>query len=199
MRCMKGMKKLMSDKIMYVTSFIDTALWDKATWMGIAILSDKKSAPYLGLLFTDRESAIKIFEQWIDRLGHIDKYEEIRISVIEGDIPKQEHGYTIHITTNQENLISKCRELGKSEEEVLFAIISRYRRMPTEKGNRNIANFRDEFEKFLSYKIIPVIMSKTNLDPLFDYEIEKTEILFRQVDEIAKGDIDYVCINSEKK
>ena len=151
----------MNDKVMYVTGVIDTELWNKASWMGTAILSNKKSAPYLGLLFQNRDAAIKIFEQWNKDFGHRDLYEEIRIAVIEGDIPGKEHGYTIHITTNQENLIAKCRKLNVM---------------------------------FLSYKIIPIYMSENGLEPLFDYEIEKTEIFFRQADEITENDIDVACV-----
>lgn len=184
----------MNNKAIYVTGVIDTELWDKANWMGTAILSDKKSAPYLGLLFQNKDAAIKIFEQWNKDFGHRDLYEEIRIAVIEGDIPGQEHGYTVHITTNQDNLVDKCKKLNLSVEQVLFAIISRFRRMSTEKGNRNMAIFREEVERFLSYKIIPVYMSESGLEPLFDYEIEKTEIFFRQVDEITENDVDVVCI-----
>ena len=36
----------MDNKIMYVTGVIDIDLWNKACWIGTAILSDKKSAPY---------------------------------------------------------------------------------------------------------------------------------------------------------
>ena len=66
--------------------------------------------------------------------------------------------------------------------------------MPTENANRNINIFRQEIEKFLSYKIIPVYMDGNALEPLFDYEIEKTEIVFKHVNEIAENDIDIVCI-----
>jgi hypothetical protein len=184
----------MNNKVMYVTGVIETALWDKAGWMGTAVLSDKKSAPYLGLLFQNRDEAIKIFEQWIENFGHRDLYEEIRIAIIEGDIPKKEHGYTVHITTNQENLITKCKQMNLSATKVLFAIISRVRRIQTEKGNRNMSIFREEFDRFLSYKIIPIYMSEMGLEPLFDYEIEKTEIFFRQADEITENDLDVVCI-----
>ena len=102
----------MGNRVLCVTSVIDTELWDKAKWMGTAVLSDMKSAPYLGLLFQNREAAVKIFEQWNKDFGHKDIYEEIRISIIEGDIPGEEHGYTVHIGTNQENLASKCKKLS---------------------------------------------------------------------------------------
>lgn len=78
----------MGNKVLCVTGVIDTELWNKARWRGTAVLSDGQSAPYLGLLFEDREAAIKIFEQWNRDFGHKDIYEEIRISIIEGDIPE---------------------------------------------------------------------------------------------------------------
>lgn len=184
----------MDSKAMYVTGVIDTELWNKANWIGTAILSDNKSAPYLGFVYQDRDAAIKIFEQWNSEFGHRDVYEEIRIAVIEGDIPGQEQGYTIHITTNQENLKSKCKKLNLPATQVLFAIISRFRRMPTEPGNRSIAIFREEFERFLSYKIIPIYANENSLEPLFEYEIEKTEISFKQANEIASDDIDAACV-----
>ena len=184
----------MSDKTMYITGVINTDYWNQAKWVGTAILSDKKSAPYLGLLFEDRSAAIKIFEEWRENFGVKDLYEEIRVSVIEGDIPNQEHGYTIHITTNQENLIHKCNKLNLKLEHTLFAIVSRYRRMPTDKWNKNMENFRNEVERFLSYRIVPIYMRSNQLEPLFDYAIEKTEIYFRNVDEITEKDIDSVCL-----
>ena len=57
-----------------------------------------------------------------------------------------------------------------------------------------MATFREEVERFLSYKIIPIYMSENGLEPLFDYEIEKTEIFFRQADEITENDIDVACV-----
>ena len=69
----------MGNKVLCVTGVIDTELWNKARWRGTAVLSDGQSAPYLGLLFEDREAAIKIFEQWNRDFGHKDIYEEIRI------------------------------------------------------------------------------------------------------------------------
>ena len=51
----------------------------------------------------------------------------------------------------------------------------------------------------LSYNIIPVYMNEAGLEPLFDYEIEKTEIYFRKVEDISRGDVDAVCIKSLHK
>ena len=97
------------------------------------------------------------------------------------------------------NLASKCKQLNVRIDEALFAIVSRYRRIETTKDNCNMAVFRQEFERYLSYKIIPIYMNEAGLEPLFDYEIEKTEIYFRKVDDISQGDVDAVCIKSLHK
>lgn len=192
---MKEVKKVWN-KVLCVTGVIDTELWNKARWQGVAVLSDGKSAPYLGLLFEDKKAAIKIFEQWNRDFGHKDIYEEIRISIIEGDIPEEKHGYTVHITTNQENLASKCKQINVQIDETIFAVVSRYRRIEITKDNRNMEVFREEFERYLSYKIIPVYMHEMVLEILLDYEIEKTEIYFRKVEDISNDDVDAVCIKS---
>lgn len=189
----------MNNKVLCLTGVINTDLWNDANWCGTAVLSDKKSAPYLGLLFKNKEVAIKIFEQWNKDFGHKDIYEEIRISIIEGDIPGEEHGYTVHITTNQENLASKCKKLNMPVDNTLFAIVSRFRRIETTPDNHSMEIFREEYERYLSYKIIPVYMRQDGLEPLFNYEIEKTEIYFRQVNEITENDIDSCRISSFRK
>lgn len=183
----------MNNKTICVTGVIDIDLWNKASWAGMVVLSDKVTAPYLGLLFENRAAAIQIFKEWNTFFGSKDIYEEIRIAIIEGKISGEE-GYTVHITTNTENLISKCKKLNLKIDQTLFAIVSRFKRINA--NNRNITIFREEFERFLSYKIVPVYMNGHNLEPLLEYEIEKTEIYFRQVDEIVDGDIDRVCIKS---
>ena len=189
----------MNNKALCLTGVINTELWDAANWCGTAVLSDKQSAPYLGIVFKDKEAAIKIFEQWNKCFGNKDIYEEIRISIIEGDIPDEEHGYTVHLTTNQENLVSKCKKLNMQVDSTLFAIVSRFQRMATTPDNHSIEIFREEYERYLSYKIIPVYMNQEELKPLFNYEIEKTEIYFRQVNEITENDIDSCCIGSFHK
>lgn len=189
----------MKNKTMYITTVIDTELWNEANWLGMAVLSDKQSAPYLGFVFQNKDSAIEIFKQWNESYGSKDIYEEIRISIIEGDIPEQDKGYTVHVTTHQDNLIGKCKKLNLPLSTLLFVIISRFNRIPSEKGNRNIRTFREEYERFLSYKIIPIHMTDEGLEPLFDYEIEKTEIYFKNVEEIQEDDVDFACIKQNVK
>ena len=54
-------------------------------------------------------------------------------------------------------------------------------------------NLIDSYIKYLGNKRLKEI----GLEPLFEYEIEKTEIYFRQVNEITKDDIDSCCISGD--
>ena len=56
----------MGNKVLCVTGVIDTELWNKARWRGTAVLSDGQSAPYLGLLFEDREQRLKFLNSGIE-------------------------------------------------------------------------------------------------------------------------------------
>ena len=79
----------------FVQSLIDVELWDSARWKGTAFLHDPRGTepPGLGLLFDDMRSGKRIFSGWQERVGKADRYEEIRVSVIRGEILGLASGY----------------------------------------------------------------------------------------------------------
>ncbi|MCX7923853.1 MAG: hypothetical protein N3B21_17855 [Clostridia bacterium] len=65
------------------------------------------------------------------------------------------------------------------------------------KTSRNLENFREEYLRYLSYVIIPVHFKNNHeLEPLFDYSIEKTELFFKNTNEITPDDLDYCCLKN---
>jgi hypothetical protein len=76
---------------------IDITRWDKAIWKGVFYMCGASQPPIMALLFLNKEVAIKIFAQWYVRIGRSDDYEEMRISIIEGDVPGEDPGYTVYI------------------------------------------------------------------------------------------------------
>ncbi|WP_027398543.1 hypothetical protein [Anaerovorax odorimutans] len=174
------------------TNVINTELWDKAKWKSTVFLSGKDSSPYLGITYQNKEAAIEIFSNWIKKFGHRDIFEEIRIAIIEGDIPNQEYGYSTHISTNFDSFINN--ELDN------YNLSGRINRMTPPKYLKNLQYFKEEFHKFGSYIIIPVHISNTSqIDPLFDYGIEKKELIFKHANELLSNDIDYCCIKQLNK
>lgn len=182
-------------KSMLVTSVINLDQWNKAKWRAVVFAANGKSAPYMGFAFEDRQAAINIFKEWKERFNSRDRYDEIRISIIEGDIVGQEYGYTVHINTNIENILSKCKENNLQPESTLVMTVGRYNRMNPQRDSKNLEQFKEEFNRYLSYKIFPVFINKQKqLELLWDYAIEKTEIFFRNVNDILDNDIDACCV-----
>lgn len=187
------------DRTMLVTGVINTEYWDKAEFRGVAILGDRKSAPYLGLVFENKNAAENIFKEWKEQYGEKDQYEEIRVSITLGDIPGECAGYTLHITLNPDNYKVKIKKLGLSVDNTLITTISRVCRVPATNYN-SINILREDYERFLSYYLVPVIRHDNNqYEPLMEYCIEKTEIYFRNADEIDENDIDIPVLRRIKK
>ncbi|MDM0822423.1 hypothetical protein [Clostridium perfringens] len=182
---------------MLLTSVINLDLWNKAGWRGVAFASNGESSPYMGLVFENREVAIEIFKEWLDRFGKKDIYDEIRVCIIEGEFDAEDYGYTVHINTNIDNMLSKCKENNLNPNSTLITTIGRFNHMNTQKNSRNLEGFKEEYHRYLSYYLFPVCIDGNHLEPLYDYAIEKTEILFREVKDILEDDFDAFCISRQ--
>jgi hypothetical protein len=99
-------KEVKTDMAMFLSSPIDVELWDKAKWRGVFYMLYPDRSPILSLAFENEGAAKKIFEGWHERIGRNDQYEELRIAIIEGDIPKCDKGYSVHIGSDFENIIN---------------------------------------------------------------------------------------------
>ena len=193
------MKSNGKEKSVLLTSVINLDLWNEAGWKAVVFASSEQSEPYMGLAFENREKGITIFKEWRERFGDKDIYDEIRISIIEGDVEGEDYGYTVHINTNTENMLSKCKENNLTPESTLIMTVGRYNRMNPSRDSRNLENFKDDYKRFSSYKIFPVyINQKKQLEPFWDYAIEKTEIIFRDVKDITSDDFDAVCVKKNR-
>ncbi len=104
---------------MYVTGPINVDLWNEAKWRGTVFLHYPGEPPILGLGFLNENPARQIFEEWHKRYGDRDAFEELRVSIVEGEIKGEQPGYTVHISVDFENT-SRPREVylhdGQSSE-----------------------------------------------------------------------------------
>jgi hypothetical protein len=166
-------------------SLIDVDKWNEAGWKGAAFFHDPtgEQPPCLGLAFENIEAGKQIFTQWHERLGSHDEHEELRISIIEGEILGQDDGYSMHISSNPANTAQR-RQLPFST----AIVISRSRRMETP-NSPHLARFKEEFARHKRYSLIPVSLRG---EPSFELSIEKAELLFRQTSDITPKDLDAV-------
>lgn len=193
----------MSKKNMFVSSLIDLEAWDAAQWKGTAFLyaPDLSMPAGMGLIFRDEAAARRIFAGWHDRLGRADERDELRVSIIEGEIPGEESGYTVNIGSNIENVVARAREAGHDVSADYVTVVSRFNRMNPPPESKNLEMFKRSFEKFGYYGLMPVIARNsavTNVEPLMDLAITKRSVLFRRVEEIGENDVDYIAIKKDK-
>ncbi len=178
---------------------IDVSLWDQAEWHGVLYMVDMsfQRPPILGLIFRREEAAEKIFTNWRSLVGREDEHERLRIAVVEGDIPGQDYGYTVHITANPDYAFQSANQNTAGSEESRMFFISRVFRMNPDPGSKNLLNFKNAFARIGKFLLIPVTMSTatitpSSIKPHLELGISKGKILFRNAKDIGKGDIDSV-------
>lgn len=189
-------------KSLYIATPIDLESWDKAVWRGAAFLMDptNQNAPCFLLPFKNEFYAKKIFSDWISLYGNIDKFEELRISIVEGDIPGEDKGYTIHISSNIDRVIMRMEEMNLDFDENLIMSISRMQRANPTDNFRMLNLFKSQYKQHKEYILMPAVLDETHnrIKPLMELGIKKREIVFRHVSEIKDNDEDAAVISKNK-
>ena len=171
--------------------FIDLETWDAGRWKAVAYFVDPSGAhpPCLGIVFEDIKAGKQIFSDWHRRLGNVDRYEELRISIVEGEILGEEPGYSLHISSDPSHVMELARMNGVRIEANRAVVMSRFKRMLPAPGSLYLSRFKQSFARHRKYFLIPV---SADVKPVLESAIEKTEIHFRQASEIAGDDRDAV-------
>lgn len=185
-------------KTLFLSTPIDLEKWNNAGWKGTGFFLDIRGieVPYFALLFTNEEYSKKIFKEWQELYGKNDVNNEIRIAVIEGDIPGKEKGYTIHITPNYKQVTKRMINKGLDLQNNLIGGISRIQRSVTRDNFKMFNLFKKQFYQFEKCYLIPAYYNEQEgtCVPFYEYRILKSNIEFRQVKEIDEQDIDYPTV-----
>jgi hypothetical protein len=175
----------------FFQTFIDIEKWDAARWKATAFFHDPSGAqpPYLGIVFDNIEAGRQIFSDWLQRLGSVDQYEELRISIVEGEILGEEPGYSVHLSSDPSHTEEHSRAKGVHLEVETAIVVSRFKRMTPAPESPYLPRFKQDVAKHKRFFLIPV---SSEVKPEFGFAIEKTEIHFRRASEVAKADRDAV-------
>jgi len=181
---------------LYLTGPIDIELWDEAKWRGTFFIGVPGRPPVLGIGFENEKAGRKIFEEWQERYGANDEYEEIRVSIIEGVIPGEDPGYSVHINADPNAAVKRFRDAGCEFDHDLLMTVGRINRMDPPKESRNLELFKKSYRMSKTYVLAPGLFSKDmqKLKPFLDLGIFKGIVHFRQVSEIGNGDMDIIVI-----
>ncbi len=120
-------------------SFIDIPLWDRARWLGVAVICSPDDPPGLGLLFENQAAGTEIFAGWKRRLGSIDEHNQLRVTIVEGSIVGAAPGYNIRIGTNVPTMFRLGREHGLLSGKEPALLVSRIHRMNPPPGSETLA------------------------------------------------------------
>jgi len=185
---------------MYIGGAINIDLWNAANWHGTFFITDENledgHIPFLGIGFKNPDAGLKIFEDWVERYGENDSDEELRISIIEGDISGEESGYSVHIGSDIETTYKKLSRKSKMDENNLMMSISRINRMNPPASSLNLKRFKDAVRYSKIYQLVPGQISEDQrtVTPIKHPGIRKSKIYFRHVDEIGKHDPDMIVL-----
>ena len=170
-------------------TLIKSKKWDKANWVSIVYLfgNSEVDPPILGLIFKKLSAGNEIFKDWIEKLGHVDQYEVIRVSIIEGEMPDQIPGYSIVIGSNVEGEIKRLKEKNIDVDPRYVSGKRQVHRSPNSESIR-LANFKRSFQKHKKYLLMPVHSPDLDLkqmNPQFELNILKREIHYQLLCERA--------------
>jgi hypothetical protein len=180
-------------KTLFISDLLDPEKWEKAKWKnGVAYIFSTQGdiPPMFTVLFDNLEIGKEIFKDLIEKVGTDDINDRIRLSIIEGEVPKQEYGYFVTIGENID-ATNKLIEKNSLKDEVKYvAIGQRIHRMKPSKNSTNLSKFKDEYKKHGCYYIVP---AKQLYDPKqgygsqieMDYKILKLKIEFRNYEDIV--------------
>jgi hypothetical protein len=188
-----------TDPSMYLTGPIDIGLWNRARWSGAIFMWAPDLPPVLGLAFQDAAAGREIFETWRERYGERDAYEELRVAVIEGDVPAEPPGYSVHIGTEPDAAVRRFRAAGFDADPTLLAMITRIQRMTPSPNAENLLQFKRHFEKWRSYLLAPgAVSANMTFRPMLDLAIAKGVIHLRHVQDIGPNDLDAAVLQTGK-
>jgi hypothetical protein len=175
----------------FLQSLIDVRLWDSARWQGTAFLHDPTGVdpPGIGFLFENMDAGRQIFSGWQERVGRIDEYDEIRVSIIRGEILGLPSGYSVHVSSDPLHSLQRAQDNGLAPDFQTAVILSRVKRMTPNPGSPHLGRFESDFAKHNRYFLLPVSSKGT---PELDLSIEKRELHLRLASDVSADDVDAV-------
>lgn len=173
---------------------INDELWDKAEWKGLAYIDwpEDNMPPCIGLVFGEDEAGREIFKNWVNRFGWVDSEEQIRVGIIEGDVPEKGQGYSVRISVNPFWAEIYVKGFKRQRDPALKIGIGRVHRALTD-NEEHLLNFKAEFKKYGRYFILPVTRSSASRTyvPHYNLAIQKREIYFRRFLSLSEEDFDF--------
>ena len=185
--------------------FTTDPLWEAARWSATTFRWHPagEAPPLMGLVFDDGNAGRELFRKLVGRQGNADRFEEIRVSIIEGGHavgeaargpgePGLADGYTVHLCPDPDALCSHTVSGDPLLDRHLPLFFGRWNRMYPQPGSPPmVARFKAEVRKHREYLLAPVTR-RPDGQLWFDVElgIVKHTAEFRDLKDIGPDDVD---------
>lgn len=187
-------------KNLFITSMIDIEAWNKAVWRGAGFVLGYMLLPALLLPFANEKYAIKIFEDWIKIIGRDDKKEDIRIALVEGDVPGEASGYYVVVGNNIDEAMKRAEKGGFSADETMILNVSRIIRANPRDNFQSFNYFKEAYHQYGEYMLMPAVLNEKTgeIKPLPQYGIHKKQLIYRHISDITENDQDAILLQKNK-
>jgi hypothetical protein len=179
----------------------DPKEWADARWAATAFLynpfSDFSEAPAIGLAFHNFDAGKKIFDRWLARLGHNDTHEELRISIIEGPLPVDPHGYSVFISSNPLKTIKRIQIDDPTFDPKQFVRTGQLHRMNPAPDSPHLRLFKRHFAAAKRYCLLPAHFNAGNIAAIDPARyIEKCELNLFHVSQLKPHQAEYAVFST---
>ena len=179
---------------MPAAAFTTDPLWMKANWSATTFQWHPTSdaPPVMGLVFDDAQTGKHLFQSYAKKINHTDRFEELRVAIIEGSPEGQPDGYSVHLCPDQESLAAFATTQGEVLKPETVLLLGRWNRMyPTPGSAPLLARFKVEFEKHGEFLLAPVTRRPDGqLWASPELGVIKNTITFRKYSELVSSDVD---------
>ncbi|HUO09835.1 MAG TPA: hypothetical protein VM008_16145 [Phycisphaerae bacterium] len=187
-------------KAMPAAAFTTHELWAKAKWSGTTFHwhPTSEAPPIMGIVFDDAEAGLEIFREAERQMNHSDRFEEIRVSIIEGPMAGggMRPGYSVHICADPEALAAHATAEDFVVDSAIVPFLGQWNRhYPVPGVPELLPAFKREFAKHKEFLLAPVVRKPDGqlwVEPKLG--IIKNEIHFRMLSEITPEDPDAAAI-----
>lgn len=183
-------------KTMPAAAFTTHPLWTEARWSATTFRwhPQSEAPPIMGIVFDNAEAGLEIFREAERQMNHTDRFEEIRVSIIEGPVPGQEcrPGYSVHICPDPEALDAHATAEDFVVNQSVVPFLGQWNRhYPIPGMPELLPRFKREFRKHKEFLLAPVVRRGDGqlwVEPKLG--IIKNIVHFRYLSEITHEDID---------
>lgn len=157
-RLLEGAKKLASRSP--VAAFTTSPLWAEAQWSSTTFQwhPTSEAPPIMGIVFENADKGKELFSTFAKTCNHSDRFEELRISIIEGSPDGQRPGYSVHLGPEMEMLQAMATAEDIEITTATMPFFGQVNRMYPIPGQPNLlARFKQEYEKHKQFLLAPVV------------------------------------------